>query len=726
MFAEVLVEYTNKVVDKTFTYLVPDKFKSIIKVGMKVKVPFAKRIINGIVMSIKDVFNEDYELKEIKELITPEFVLNQELLSLGKYLQEKTLCSKIVAYQTMLPSSLKVKNQKNDFKKYDTYVSLINDNNKIEEYKELHKNRKTQIKILEELKEGKRLKKDFSSSAINFLLEENLIKLEKVQRYRIEINEETKNRDFKLSNDQIASIAQVKFNEPNTYLLYGVTGSGKTEVYMELMKKTIDSGKTAIMLLPEIALTTQMINRLYERFGNKVAVFHSSLSEGEKYDEYLKIYKEEVSIVVGTRSAIFTPLKNLGIIIIDEEHSDTYHQDTNPRYSAIDMAKFRIAYNKCPLVLGSATPTLESMVRAKQDVYKLLTMPNRINNQKLPLVTLVDMAEEMQKRHPVISELLEAKIKDRLKKEEQVILLLNRRGYSTIVTCQNCGYTYKCPHCDITLTYHKTSNNLRCHYCGYTKYLDKVCPDCNEDALNYLGLGTEKLEKTLQGLFPEARLIRMDVDTTIRKGSHEKIIEDFKEHKYDILLGTQMISKGLNFPLVTLVGVVNADSSLNIPDFRSGEKTFDLLYQVSGRSGRDKIPGEVIIQSYNPDNIYLKCVKDNSYDEFYNYEMNVRKKLEYPPYYYLVSVMLSSSDYDLLSKESNHAFYYLKNNLLKTSKIFGPTPASIFRVNNYYRMQILIKYKYDSLLIPTLKHLDEIYATNNKVQFMIDFNPSRF
>ena len=495
---------------------------------------------------------------------------------------------------------------------------------------------------------------------------------------------------------------------------------------MELINKVVQNGKKAIMLLPEISLTAQMIKRLYERFANQVAIFHSSLSEGEKYDEYLKIYQDEISIVVGTRSAIFTPLTNIGLIIIDEEHSETYHQDVNPRYSAIDMAKFRIAYNKCPLILGSATPTLESMVRAKKGVYKLLTLPKRVNNQLLPSTNLVDMSIEMKKRRMIISELLEQKIKDRLIKKEQTILLLNRRGFSTIVTCQSCGYTYKCPHCDITLTYHRTSNNLRCHYCGYTKFLDKLCPDCQEEALNYLGLGTEKLEKTLNEMFPSAKIIRMDVDTTTKKGSHEKIIESFKNHEYDILLGTQMISKGLNFPLVTLVGVINADSSLNLPDFRAGEKTFSLLYQVSGRAGRDRIPGEVIIQTYNPDNYYLKFIKNNSYQDFYNYEMKIRKKLEYPPYYYLVNVILTSKDYDLLSKEANNAFKYLKNNLMKDSKVYGPTPASLFRINNIYHLQILIKYRYDALLIPTLKHLDELYATNSKIQFITDFNPSRF
>ena len=492
------------------------------------------------------------------------------------------------------------------------------------------------------------------------------------------------------------------------------------------MNQVISNNKTCLMLLPEISLTAQMIDNFYKRFGSKVAVFHSGLSQGEKYDEYLKIYRDEIKIVVGTRSAIFTPLKNLGLIVIDEEHSDTYHQDDNPRYSAIDMAKFRAEYNKCPLVLGSATPTLESMARAKKGVYKLIEMPHRINNQILPQVQIVDMVQEMKNRRMVISEVLENKINDRLKKKEQIILLLNRRGFSTIVTCQNCGSTFKCPHCDITLTYHKTSKTLRCHYCGYTIPLPDVCPECHEDSLNYLGLGTEKLEETLNKMFNGAKIVRMDVDTTTNKGSHEKIIEAFKNHEYDILLGTQMIAKGLDFPLVTLVGVINADTSLNIPDFRSGEKTFDLLYQVSGRAGRSSIPGEVIIQTFNPDNEYLNFVKNNSYNDFYKYEMNFRKESKYPPYYYLINITVSSTDYSLAGTEANKAYKFLKDNLLKTTLIYGPTPAQIFRVNNVYRFQILIKYRYDSLLNISLKKLYAIYANNAKVNLGIDMNPNRF
>ena len=724
MYANVLVEYTNKVVDKEFTYIVPAELRDKIKVGQRVKVEFANKVINGIIIKLLDEYKGEYELKSIKEIVLEEFSLNKELLSLGKFLANKTLCSRIKAYQTMLPTSLKVKNQTSNYEKFDTYIVLNKDINEIDEYINNNKRSKVQNEILEQLKHNKLLKKDLSSSAVSKLLELGLVKEEKVQKYRINVDKSNVINNIKLNEDQINVVNKVNLKENITYLLHGVTGSGKTEVYMSLIDKVLMMNKSAIMLVPEISLTSQMINRFYERFGNNVAIFHSRLSNGEKYDEYQKVVKGEVKIVLGTRSAIFAPIENLGIVIIDEEQSESYHQENTPRYSAIDMAKFRCAYNKCPLILGSATPTLESFVRAKSETYELLSMPRRVNNQVLPQISIVDMVQEMKSNHMVLSRELEDKIKDRLEKKEQVILLLNRRGYSTNISCKSCGYTYKCPNCDITLTYHKTNKTLRCHYCGYTKFIDKVCPECKEDALSYLGLGTEKLEKYINDNF-DARVIRMDVDTTTTKNAHESIINKFKNHEADILVGTQMISKGLDFPLVTLVGVISADSSLNLPDFRAGERTFDLLYQVAGRSGRDKIPGEVIIQSYNVDNYYLKCVKEYNYEMFYNYEMDIRKKLKYPPYYYLIDIKITSKILDSAFKESTNCYNYLRKNLDNNTIIYNPTPASILKINNIFNYHILIKYRYDGYLLNVLKKLDEMYANNKNVDFVCDFNPSR-
>ena len=528
-----------------------------------------------------------------------------------------------------------------------------------------------------------------------------------------------------LTSDQehVYSVVKDSLSNNNTFLLKGVTGSGKTEVYLRLIEAVINNNKNAIMLVPEISLTAQITKRFYDRFGDQVAVLHSGLSDGEKHDEYLKVIRGEVSIVVGTRSAVFAPFDNLGIIIIDEEHSDAYKQDNNPEYNAIDIAIYRSKYHNIPLVLGSATPRLETMARAKKGVYQLLELNKRVGNSILPKVTLVDMQEEYKKKNFIFSDLLKEKIKMTLEKNEQVILFLNRRGFSTFINCSNCGYTFKCPNCDISLIYHKSTENLICHYCGYQKKVTKLCPNCNEDGLKYLGLGTEKLEEEIKSLFPMSSVIRMDQDSTSKKGMHEKIVNDFNDNKYNILLGTSMISKGLDFPNVTLVGILNADMSLNIPDFRSNENTFSLLNQVSGRAGRREKQGEVIIQTFNYDNKVLDYVKNNDYDNFYNYEMDFRRKLKYPPYYYLIGIKVLSKDYNEALNNSKKIVIFLKNKLAKETICLGPTTAAILKYNNISRFQIIIKYRFDDKIISSLKELDSMFAYNKKVNIDIDINP---
>ena len=616
MYAEILIEYPTKKIDKYFTYIVPDTIKEKIKPGMKVKIPFNTKIINGFVINIKSSYNETYELKEIVSLVDEELILNDELLKLGYFIKDTTLCPLITAYQAMLPSSLKIKDNNTNYNYYKTYIVLNKNREEIKNYLNEYNKKNKQTTILEELLvNDKLLKKDYSISAINALEKKNLIKIVKEQEYRINKSNKKVLVKHELNDEQTKAYKEIIETKNNTtFLLEGITGSGKTEIYLNLINDVLKMRKTAIMLVPEISLTMQIVERFYDWFGSNVAIFHSALSNGEKYDEYLKILREEVSVVVGTRSAIFTPLKNIGIIIIDEEHSDTYKQDNMPRYNAIEVAKERCKYHNAPLVLGSATPTLESKARAEKGVYKHLFLTKRAGEGTLPTVKIIDMVKEIKKGNFIFSEELINGINKCLSNNEQVIILLNRRGYSTTINCSNCGYTYKCPNCDITLTYHKTTNNLRCHYCGYNKKCDDVCPNCQEDALNYLGLGTEKVEIELKKLFNSARIIRMDQDTTSKKGAHEKIIETFKNREYDILLGTQMISKGLDFPYVTLVGIINADNSLNMPDFRSNEKTFSLLYQASGRAGRSNLKGNVIIQTFNPDNYVLNCVKNNMVD----------------------------------------------------------------------------------------------------------------
>jgi len=727
MYAEILIEYPTKKIDKYFTYIVPENLQGIINIGMKVKVPFGNKIINGFVMNIIDNYNSEYELKEVVDVVDEELVLNKELMDLGKFIQDKTLCPLISAYQTMLPSSLKIKDNDTNYNFYKTYIVLNKSKKEIKEYLKNYKKINKQSELLNILLENEKvIKKDYSASSIKSLIEKDLVKEIKEQEYRInkesnklvvkhELNEEQQNAFDVISN----------CNDDTTFLLEGVTGSGKTEVYLNLINNCVNKGKTAILLVPEISLTMQIINRFYDWFGSSVAVFHSALSNGEKYDEYLKIIRGEVSVVIGTRSAIFTPLENIGIIIVDEEHSDTYKQDNTPRYNAIDIAKERCKYHNSPLVLGSATPTLETRARALKGVYKHIKLSKRAGASTLPNVQIIDMVEEVKKKNFIFSEELINKINDNLKNKEQVIILLNRRGYSTTINCSNCGFTYKCPNCDITLTYHKSTNNLRCHYCGYMTKKEDKCPNCHEDGLNYLGLGTEKVELEINKLFPDARVVRMDQDTTSKKGAHERIIEDFKNLKYDILLGTQMISKGLDFPNVTLVGILNADSSLNIPDFRSNEKTFALLYQASGRAGRSNLKGHVIIQTFNPDNYVLNCVKNNDFNSFYNYEMDIRRILKYPPYYYLTSLKVISNDYNLALENATKVCDYLKKNIDETSVVLGPTTASLFKFNNNYRFQIVVKYRFDNKLINALKYLDSIYINDNKVNLEIDIAPLR-
>ena len=724
MYANVIIEYGVKSLNKTFIYKVPDALKDKISVGMKVYVPFGKTEVFGFVVELKNNNDTEYDAKEIIRIDNEELVLNKELMDVGAYLSSITLCTLITAYQTMLPSSLKIKKQEHSYDLYDEYL-VLTDKLKAMEYICKYPRRIAQIKTINNILEvGKVNKKEVSSEIVKALEDNNIVSIEKVSKYRInkDNNEAIKKT---LTKEQESVYRSVLFNKYDTYLLYGVTGSGKTEVYIKWIEKCISEGKTAIMLVPEIGLTTQIAKRFYEAFGSDVAIFHSSLSEGEKYDEYLKILRGEVHVVVGTRSAVFVPLKNLGIIIIDEEDSSSYKQDNNPRYHARDIAIYRGKYNNIPVILGSATPTLESKARADKGVYKLLRLSSRVGNAKLPLIHAVDMEPEMKKRNMIFSEFLQNKIKEKLAKGEQIILLLNRRGFSTYITCSNCGFTYKCPSCDITLTYHKSTNNLICHYCGYQKKRDEMCPECHEASLNYYGLGTEKLEEKIKEFYPTARVVRMDQDTTRNKGMHERIISDFKDYKYDILLGTQMISKGLDFPKVTLVGVINADASLNIPDYRSSEVTYSLLSQVSGRAGRSNMPGEVVIQTFNPDHYVIECVKENNYDKFYLQEMQFRKNLKYPPYYYLVSIKVIGKNYEEIITNAKKAKKYLDDNLNKDTIILGPTTASVFKFNNEYRMQIIIKYKYDDKLMDVLKDLDNIFINNKECYLEIDFNPLR-
>ena len=725
MYVSVLTQIGVKAVDQTFSYHVPKLLENNIKIGVRVRIPFGNMILDGFVLGISD--NSSYDNSKIKDIINvidEEPVLNKEMLLLGKYMSDNLLASLSSCYQVMLPKALKAEVKSNIKIKYDRYLHRIKSIEEIDRYIDNCKY-ESQINLLCKLKEGDILITKMSSS-INTIIKYGFASIiyEECKRYKYDgisnykrVNLTDKQR---LVSDTIIS----SFGKSDTFLLYGVTGSGKTEVYMDVIEKAINNGKSAIMLVPEIGLTPQIVGKFISRFGNVISVLHSKLSDSERYDEYRKITNGESKIVIGTRSAIFVPFNNIGVIIIDEEHTSSYKQDNNPRYSAINVAEWRSKYHNCPLVLGSATPSLESFAKAGNHVYKLLSLTERAGGSVLPIVNIVDMKEEVKKGNFILSDMLKNKISEVLDRGEQAIILLNRRGYSSTISCRECGYVYKCPNCDITYTYHKSSNNLKCHYCGYSMVLPNKCSICGSDNLKDYGLGTEKLEETLNSLY-KARIVRMDVDTTSKKGQHQKIIDDFGEHKYDILIGTQMIAKGLDFPLVTLVGVVSIDSSLTSPDYRASENTFQLLSQVSGRAGRSENKGEVIIQTFNPDHYAITLAKNHDYIDFYKEEMKIRKILKYSPYYYMVLVSITSKDYELGFKEANKIGSYIRNNINKDSIVLGPTMANMFKVNNIYHYQIIIKYRKDDSLMKVLKFIIDMQVKNNKIDVSIDFNPSR-
>ncbi|CAH0417681.1 primosomal protein N' [Periweissella ghanensis] len=517
--------------------------------------------------------------------------------------------------------------------------------------------------------------------------------------------------------------------QAQTFLLEGVTGSGKTEVYLQAMQHTLAQGRTALMLVPEIALTPQMMVRVRSRFGSQVAVLHSGLSVGERYDEWRRIENGEARVVVGARSAVFAPLDNIGLIIMDEEHETTYKQEENPRYHARDVAMWRSQYYQAPLVLGSATPSLESRARAQKGVYQLLMMPERINQQIMPTVQIVDMREEIKKGpESTFSEELLVALKERLARGEQSVLMLNRRGFSSFMMCRDCGYVLQCPNCDIGLTLHMDTHSMKCHYCGHEEGIPKMCPNCQSTAIRYYGTGTQKVEQELHELLPEARILRMDLDTTRKKGAHENMLTAFGAHQADILLGTQMIAKGLDFPLVTLVGVLNADTALGLPDFHAAERTFQLLTQVAGRAGRADLPGEVYVQTYNPDHYAIQLAKAHDYEHFYQQEMQLRHLAKYPPYFFTIKLQGSDLDERTAAQNMSQIGRWLKKRLPADTIFLGPTPRSIARINQRYYYQIVIKYRHQNALDQVLNELLERAQTagRNAFQLSIDREPVSF
>ena len=496
---------------------------------------------------------------------------------------------------------------------------------------------------------------------------------------------------------------------------------------MQLIANALNNNKTAIVLVPEISLTPQMVDRFIARFGNQIAVLHSKLSTGERYDQWQNIKQGRAKIVIGARSAIFAPISNLGIIIIDEEHDQSYKSDMNPRFNAKDISKYLAKQNDIPLVLGSATPDINTFYKAKNKKIELVKLTKRANDSNLPSVEIVDLKQELANgNRSMISRSLYNKIEENIKKKEQTILFLNRRGFSTFVMCRDCGYVVKCKNCNISLTYHSHDNNLKCHYCGYETKNVSICPSCKSKNIKYFGTGTEKLENEMHKMFPKATTIRMDIDTVSKKNSHEKILDKFKNENIDILIGTQMVVKGHHFPNVTLVGVISADSSLNLEDYRANERTFALLTQVAGRAGREKKQGQVLIQSYNPENFVIEYAKKQDYEIFYSTEIELRKQLKYPPFCDIIMCGITSNKEDEVEKAAKTLYKLLRKNTLVGSIIFKPVPAPISKIKNKYRWRIIIKTILNNNIINAINSsLQEYYGYNYKgTRVIIDTNPN--
>ncbi len=547
-------------------------------------------------------------------------------------------------------------------------------------------------------------------------------------------NEITKTEAPLLTDEQKKAVDEINdginSNKFNEVLLHGVTGSGKTEVYMNAIEKVVNSDKQAIMLVPEISLTPQMMDRFIDRFGEKVAVFHSGLSLGEKYDEWKKMRDKKASIVIGARSAIFAPFDNVGIIIIDEEHELSYKSEMQPRYDTKEVAKYRAMQNDCTLIYASATPDIRTYYNAKNKKIKLLELNKRVNNRPIPEVSIVDMRKELKDGNmSIFSKKLLDEINQNLENKEQTILFLNRRGFSTFVSCRSCGFVASCPNCNISLTYHKYNDTLRCHYCGHTVKNYTLCPKCNSKYIRYFGGGTQRVENEIKELFPNATTIRMDVDTTAGQNSHEKLLYEFSKNKTDILIGTQMVAKGLDFPDVTLVGVVSADTMLNIEDYRSAERSFDLLEQVCGRAGRAEKKGRAVIQTYSPEHSAVIYASKHEYLKFYEREIELRKEMKYPPFCDLISVLFSGT-YEPTVAQCARFFAKSISQIKNTDKniqILGPVPSAITKIKNKYRWRILIKCNDANLLTEALSSATKKCGMNNnfeKVIIVIDKNPN--
>ena len=741
MFAEIIINSNAKALNKIFDYIVPNDMINIIRIGARVFVPFGKgeKIEDGFVINLKE--NSEYANKEIVR-IENENSISEDNIILAKLMARKYFCNISDCIRLMLPPgtaskeiSNRIKEKTGNFvylKRDIDEINMLIDEEKIKSEKHirvlkfLQQNDGIYISDLELLTDvSKGILKTLEKNGHIEIIEKQIERNPFINKNIIPDKPKKLNSEQKKCFNGISS--NIENNEFSKNLIYGITGSGKTEIYLQLIQKVLEKGKDAIVLVPEISLTPQMVDRFLARFGNNIAVLHSKLSVGERYDEWQKIAKGEAKIVIGARSAIFAPVKKLGIIIIDEEHDMSYKSDSTPRYNAKDLAKYIAEKNSCPLILGSATPDIITMYQAKNNDINLYELTKRANNANLPNIEIVDMRNELAiGNKSMLSLKLQNEIEKNLKNKKQTILFLNRRGYSTFIMCRECGFVAKCKNCNISLTYHMSENKLKCHYCGFECGIIKECPKCKSKKIKYFGTGTQKLEDEVNKLFPNSSTIRMDIDTVSKKNSHEEILNKFKNENIDILIGTQMVVKGHHFPNVTLVGVITADSSLNLEDYRAVEKTFQTLVQVAGRAGREKNTGNVIIQTYNPDHYAIIDSQKQDYSLFYNQEIELRKVLNYPPFCDIIMIRFSGNNLNQIQNLAN--FVYKKINEVKKDNmlIYKPVPSPIDKIKNKYRWRIIIKCKLTSNVLDIIQYgiQDEKISKIKDASIIVDVNPN--
>ena len=728
LYAEVIINSEALEIDRPFTYKVPEEFNNEIKIGQIVKVPFGKgnKTSEGFILNLKNDDNIKFKTKNIAAILVKDPVIDEDDINLIEFLREKTLCKYIDAFRLLIPVGImkgaKAKKKKVIVLKNEDLSNIKNPDGykKIVEFFKTNSGKYTKSELIND--------HSISQYKLNKLIENEVLSIEEESVFRY--NDRVYNKDSAktLTIEQENIIREYINSDDTMFLLKGVTGSGKTEVYMKLVERVLLEGKSAIILVPEIALTPQMIERFKGRFGVNVALFHSKLSDGERFDEWFRVKEGKAKVIVGARSAIFLPAKNLGLIIIDEEHENTYKSEQNPKYQTKEVAEYLSELKGCKVILGSATPSIETYYRALTGEMKLLELNSRVDNKPMPPMKVIDMRNELKGGNKsLFSRELFIAIQERLKRKEQIILFLNRRGFSTFVSCRSCGYVFKCDECDISMTYHK-NGLLICHYCGKTKREPRECPKCHSKYVKFFGAGTQRVEEEVKKYFNNVRILRMDVDTTRDKHSYERIYNTFKNGEADILIGTQMVSKGLDFKNVTLVGILAADMSINIPDYRAAERTFQIITQVAGRAGRGDKQGEVLIQTYTPQHYSLQYAVNYDYEGFYEKEFTVRAIMKYPPFGKLLLINGTSKKEELL-KNFMHKITMMIKPLVESCldiEILGPIPCMISKVKENYRWQIVIKGEFDSYFSKNIKEIlyDENKNVYNDIRISMDINPN--